>query len=153
MRLLCLWNFSGKYIRVSCHFILLGIFPTQRLNPHLLHLLHWQEDSLPLNLIFSFKKYTLIYLGFFLSDVYKLISSGSGKKSLCMCLSLYICICINISTIYNRYFLFHKNIAIIYIKINRDYKYRYTYNHICFIMCSPNLQRERAYDKAREVIC
>ena len=25
-----------------------GIFPTQRSNPYLLHLLHWQEDSLPL---------------------------------------------------------------------------------------------------------
>ena len=25
-----------------------GIFPTQGLNPHLLHLMHWQVDSLPL---------------------------------------------------------------------------------------------------------
>ena len=143
MRLLCLWHFSGKYIRVSCHFILQGIFPTQRLNLHLLHLLHWQEDSLPLNHIFSFKKYTLMYLGFFKSDAYKLLSSGSGKKSVFMHLSLYICICINISTICHRYFLFHKNIAIIYIKINRDYKCRSTHNHVCFIMHSPYLQRER----------
>ena len=30
-----------------CHF-LKGIFPTRGLNPHLLHLLHWQADSLPL---------------------------------------------------------------------------------------------------------
>ena len=31
---------------VGCHFLLQGIFPTQGLNPHLLH---WQEDSLPLS--------------------------------------------------------------------------------------------------------
>ena len=28
--------------------VLQGIFPTQGLNPHLLCLLHWQMDSLPL---------------------------------------------------------------------------------------------------------
>ena len=33
---------------VDCHLLLGGIFPTQGLNPHLLHLLHWQVDSLPL---------------------------------------------------------------------------------------------------------
>ena len=43
-----LWDFSGKNSRVSCHFLLQGIFPTQVLNPHLLHLLHWQVDSLAL---------------------------------------------------------------------------------------------------------
>ena len=31
---------------VGCHFLLQGIFPTQGLNPHLLH---WQVDSLPLH--------------------------------------------------------------------------------------------------------
>ena len=35
-RFLCLWNFLGKSIGVSCHFLLQGIFPTQGLNPHLL---------------------------------------------------------------------------------------------------------------------
>ena len=30
---------------VGCHFILQGLFPSQRWNPHLLH---WQVDSLPL---------------------------------------------------------------------------------------------------------
>ena len=34
---------------MGCHFLLQGIFPTQGLNPHLLCLLHWWEDSLPLN--------------------------------------------------------------------------------------------------------
>ena len=47
-RLLCPWNFPGKNTAVDCHFLLQGIFPTQGSNPHLLHLLHWQADSLPL---------------------------------------------------------------------------------------------------------
>ena len=47
-RLLCSWNFPGKNTRVGCHFLLQGIFPTQGLNLCLLHLLHWQADSLPL---------------------------------------------------------------------------------------------------------
>ena len=34
---------------VGCHFLLQGILPTQGLNPHLLQLLHWQADSLPLD--------------------------------------------------------------------------------------------------------
>ena len=32
---------------MSCHFLLQGIFLTQGLNSSLLHLLHWQADSLP----------------------------------------------------------------------------------------------------------
>ena len=36
----------GKNTGVSCHFLLQGIFPTEGLNPGLLHLLHWQADSL-----------------------------------------------------------------------------------------------------------
>ena len=39
-------EFSGKNIGVSCHFLLPGIFPTEGSNTHLLH---WQEDSLPLS--------------------------------------------------------------------------------------------------------
>ena len=35
-------SFPGKNTGVDCHFLLQGIFPTQGLNPHLLHLLHWQ---------------------------------------------------------------------------------------------------------------
>ena len=35
--------------RVACHFLLQGIFPTQGSNLNLLHLLHWQVDSLPLH--------------------------------------------------------------------------------------------------------
>ena len=36
-------DFPGKNTRVGCHFLLQGIFPTQRLNPPLLH---WQADSI-----------------------------------------------------------------------------------------------------------
>ena len=39
-RLLCPWNFPGKNIGVCCHFLLQGIFLTQRSNPRLFHLLH-----------------------------------------------------------------------------------------------------------------
>ena len=48
-RLLCPWNFPGKNTGVGCHFLLLGIFPTQGSNLHLLLLLHYQVDSLPLH--------------------------------------------------------------------------------------------------------
>ena len=36
-RLLHPWNFPGKSTGVGCHFLLQGIFPTQGLNPGLLH--------------------------------------------------------------------------------------------------------------------
>ena len=36
-RLLCPWDFPGKNIGAGCHFLLQGIFPTQGLNPGLLH--------------------------------------------------------------------------------------------------------------------
>ena len=48
-RLLCPWDSSGKNTRVGCHALLQRIFLTQGLNPRLLHVLHWQVDSLPLS--------------------------------------------------------------------------------------------------------
>ena len=36
----------GEKTEVGCHFLLQGIFPSQGLNPHLLH---WQANSLPLS--------------------------------------------------------------------------------------------------------
>ena len=48
VRLLCPWNPPGKNTGVGCHFLLQVIFSTKGLNSHLLHLLHWQVDSLPL---------------------------------------------------------------------------------------------------------
>ena len=53
-----LWNFSGKNTGMSCHFLLQGIFLTQRLNPCLLSLLHcrWivaiREDPYHMRLCF-----------------------------------------------------------------------------------------------------
>ena len=47
-RLLCPLNFPAKNTGVGCHFLLQGIFLAQGLNPNLLHLLHRQADSLPL---------------------------------------------------------------------------------------------------------
>ena len=45
-RFLCPWDSPGKTTGVDCHFLLQGIFSTQRSN---LGLLHWQEGSLPLS--------------------------------------------------------------------------------------------------------
>ena len=39
-------NSPGKNTEVGCHFLLQGIFLSQGSNPCLLHLLHWQADSL-----------------------------------------------------------------------------------------------------------
>ena len=49
----CPWNFTGKNTGVTCHFLLQGIFPMQGSNPGLLHLLHWQADSLPVASVVS----------------------------------------------------------------------------------------------------
>ena len=42
-------GFSRQEYWSGCHFLLQRIFLTQGSNSHLLHLLHWQADSLPLN--------------------------------------------------------------------------------------------------------
>ena len=44
---------------MGCHFLLQEIFPTQGSNQHLLHLLHWQADSLPLSHLGSPLKITV----------------------------------------------------------------------------------------------
>ena len=41
--LLCPWDSPGRNTGVGCHSLLQGVFPTQGLNPGLLH---WQLDSL-----------------------------------------------------------------------------------------------------------
>ena len=41
-------HLPGKNTGVGCHFLLQGILLIQGLNPTLLHLLHGQADSLPL---------------------------------------------------------------------------------------------------------
>ena len=47
-RFLCPWDFPGKNTGMGYHFLLQGIFLTQGSNLDLLHLLHWQANSLPL---------------------------------------------------------------------------------------------------------
>ena len=47
-RFRCPWDSPGKNTGVSCHFLLQGIFPTQGSKLHLLFLLNWWVDSLPL---------------------------------------------------------------------------------------------------------
>ena len=47
-RLLCPWDSPGKNTGVGCHFLLQGVFLTQRSNLHLLRLLHWQAGALTL---------------------------------------------------------------------------------------------------------
>ena len=49
VKLLCSWAYPGKNTEVGCHFLLQGIFLTQGSNLRLLHLLHWQADSLPVS--------------------------------------------------------------------------------------------------------
>ena len=48
-RLLCPWGFPGRNTGVGCHFLLQSIFLMQGSNLHLLCLLHWQADPLPLH--------------------------------------------------------------------------------------------------------
>ena len=69
----------GKDTGVGCHFLLQGIFLTQRSNPHLLH---WQADSLPLShqeaqnlYVYTYRYVYVIYI--------------------------YICMCVHTYTIYN----------------------------------------------------
>ena len=46
-RLIWPWDSPGKNTGVGCYFLLQEIFLTQGSNPCLIHLLHWQADSLP----------------------------------------------------------------------------------------------------------
>ena len=74
--LLCPWDSPGKNTGMGCYFLLQGTFltqgwnlhllcfiPTWGLNPHLLGLLHWQADSLPLGHL-VLKITLLLNLGF-----------------------------------------------------------------------------------------
>ena len=62
--LLCPWDSPGKNTGVGYHALLQGIFLTQESNPHLLHLLHWQVDSLPLAMPGKPHKICIIYIYF-----------------------------------------------------------------------------------------
>ena len=68
----------GENTGVGCHALLQGIFLTQRLNPCLLSLLHWQTGSLPLSHLGSS---LLFYTHVLLLDVLHHI-----KMYTCLCL-------------------------------------------------------------------
>ena len=53
IRLLCPWDFPSKNTGVEFHFLFQGIFLTQGSKAHLLCLLYWQVDSLPLSYLES----------------------------------------------------------------------------------------------------
>ena len=61
-RILCPWDFPGKDTGVGCHFLLHGVFPTQGLNPGLLHCrqilyhLSYQGSHQDTTVIFNFSK-------------------------------------------------------------------------------------------------
>ena len=62
--------------------LLQGIFPTQGLKPHLLGLLHWQADSLPLSHRGS--SIDLYYINTWASQVVPSFrGSSNGKESAC----------------------------------------------------------------------
>ena len=48
-RFLFPWNFISKNTGAGSHLLLQGIFPTQRLNPHICVSCNWPLDSLPLS--------------------------------------------------------------------------------------------------------
>ena len=60
----------GKNTGVDCHALLQGIFLTQGSNPHLLCLLHWQVDSLPLVPLGKPKIHYCLYLFWCLNYCY-----------------------------------------------------------------------------------
>ena len=43
------WHYPSKNTGMGYHLLFQGIFPTQGLNPHLLGLLNWQTEPLPLS--------------------------------------------------------------------------------------------------------
>ena len=72
-RLLCPWDSPGKNTGAGCHALLLqGIFPTQRLNPRLLCLLHWQASSLPLSYL------AILYANKVTSRSIKMLEQAAG---------------------------------------------------------------------------
>ena len=106
-RLLCPWDSPGKNSRVSCHDLLQGIFPTQELNQCLLHLLHWQSDSLPLAPCGKPHIYTYlylyiyvcvcVYLGMYVYIPVPIYVSVCVPIYVCIHICTYICVHINLN--------------------------------------------------------
>ena len=84
LKLLCPWDFPGKNTGMGCHFLLQGIFPTQGLNPGLLHfrhiLNHLSHQGSPLCV--SYVLDTVLSAFTFIN---RLPWWLSGKESICQC--------------------------------------------------------------------
>ena len=78
------WNFPGKNTGMGCHFLLQGIFPTQGLNPGLLHfrhiLNHLSHQGSPLCV-----SYVLDSVLSAFTFINRLPWWLSGKESICQC--------------------------------------------------------------------
>ena len=110
-RLLCPWDFPDKNTGVGCHFLLQAIFPSQRLNPYLLHLLHWLADSLPLEL--------------------------PEKLCVCVCACVCVCVCVCVVSIHSRpcdQLVFIKLGLLMEIR-KTGYKTICTLRFFCFCFC------------------
>jgi len=68
---------QGRILGVGCYFILSGIFPTQGLNLHIWHLLHWRADSLLLHHVVSPK--AALVCRFFCEDISFYSPGVAGK--------------------------------------------------------------------------
>ena len=86
-RLLCPWNFPGKYTGAGCHFLLQGFFWTQGLKLQLLWFLHWHADSSPLShLGIPMCVYTCLYIyhhyqnHILINPIFKRIPLNLGSK-------------------------------------------------------------------------
>ena len=74
-------EFPRKNTGMGSHFLLQEIFLTERSNLHLLHLLHWKADFLPLYYLGSPCQITIKVSKHILSMYFILISSWSRAKS------------------------------------------------------------------------
>ena len=61
------WDFPDKNTGVGCHFLLQGISQLKDQTCHLLCLLHWQTDTLPLAPQYPYFRHIFIYLGMYLN--------------------------------------------------------------------------------------
>ena len=67
-------EFSKQDYWSGCHFLIQRVFLTQRLSPHLLHLPHWQEDSLPLHHLGVLKSKTWFQISRYIANLRKMLS-------------------------------------------------------------------------------
>ena len=82
-RLLCPWDYPGKNTGVGCHFLFHGIliFPTQGLNPCLLHC---RQILYPLSQLESPYKSYILYI--YINHMFFIVSSMK-KHSISMCIT------------------------------------------------------------------